>query len=149
MLLSGGTDTLADSGAAAAAVARLRANGTIFRRVVVASAEWLPQKGAKMTELRIDAGKAERIITQILRDEKGIPPADAVAVAVSICLRLAAAMPTSPSLDRYRIIPREPPDGDVFAIAVAKKLTEGKSELWNASQLWELVYNQGRHLRAN
>ena len=108
MLLSGGTDTLADSGAAEAAVARLRANGTIFRRVVVASAEWLPQKGAKMTELRIDAGKAERIITQILRDEKGIPPADAVAVAVSICLRLAAAMPTSPSLDRYRIIPREP-----------------------------------------
>jgi hypothetical protein len=37
MLLSGGTDTLADSGAAEAAVARLRANGTISRRVVVAS----------------------------------------------------------------------------------------------------------------
>lgn len=57
-----------------------------------------------MTELRIDAGKAERIITQILRDEKGIPPADVVAVAASICRRLTTAMPTSPSLDRYRII---------------------------------------------
>ena len=102
-----------------------------------------------MTELRIDAGKAERIITQVLRNQKSIPPADAMAVAVSICLRLTAAMPTSPSSDGYRIIPREPPDGDDFAIAVAKKLTEGKSELWNASQLWELVYNQGRHLRAN
>jgi hypothetical protein len=102
-----------------------------------------------MTELRIDAGKAERIITQVLLNEKGIPPADAMAVAVSICLQLTTAMPTSPSFDRYRIIPREPPDGEDFAIAVAKKLTEGKSELWNASKLWELVYNQCRHLRAN
>jgi hypothetical protein len=102
-----------------------------------------------MTELRIDAGKAERIITQILRDEKGTPPADVVAVAASICRRLTTAMPTSPSLDRYRIISREPPDGEDFSIAVAKKLTEGKSERWNASELWELVYNQGRHLRAN
>jgi hypothetical protein len=102
-----------------------------------------------MTELRIDAGKAERIITQILRDEKGIPPADAAAVAAIICRRLTTAMPTSPSLDRYRIISREPPDVDDFAISVAQKLTEGKSELWNASELWELVYNQGRQLRAN
>ena len=101
-----------------------------------------------MTELRIDAGKAERIITQILRDEKGIPPADAVAVAASICWRLTTAMPTSPSLDRYRIISREPPDADEFATAVAEKLNE-KSERWNASELWELVYNQGRHLRMN
>jgi len=102
-----------------------------------------------MTELRINAGKAERIITQILRDEKGIPPADAVAVATSICRRLTTATPTSPSSDRYRIISREPPDGEGFASAVAKKLTEGKSELWNANELWELVYNQGRYLRAN
>jgi hypothetical protein len=102
-----------------------------------------------MAELRIDAGKAERIITQILCDEKGVPPGDAVAAAASICRRLTTAIPTSPSLDRYRIISREPPDGEDFAIAVAKKLTERNSELWNASELWELVYNQGRHLRAN
>jgi hypothetical protein len=102
-----------------------------------------------MTELRIDAGKAERIIAEILRGEKGIPPADAVAVAANICRRLTTAMPTSPSLNRSRLISREPPDGDGFASAVAKKLTEGKSEPWNAAELWELVYNQGRHLRAN
>jgi hypothetical protein len=70
-------------------------------------------------------------------------------VAASICRRLTAATPASPSLDRYRIISREPPDDDGFAIAVAKKLTEAKSELWNASELWQLVYNQGRRLRAN
>ena len=102
-----------------------------------------------MTELRIDARKAERIITQTLLDEKGIPPADAAAAAASICRRLTTVMPTSPLLDRYRIISREPPDGDDFAIAVAKTLTEGKSDLWNASELWELVYNEGRHLLAN
>ena len=101
-----------------------------------------------MTELRIDAGKAERIIAEILRGEKGIPPADAVAVAANICRRLTTAMPTSP-LNRSRLISREPPDGDGFASLVAKKLTEGKSEPWNAAELWELVYNQGRHLRAN
>ena len=28
-----------------------------------------------------------------------------------------------------------------------KKKLNGKSERWNASELWELVYNQGRHLR--
>ena len=99
-----------------------------------------------MTELRIDARKAERIITQMLRDEQGMRPADAVALAASICRRLATAMPTNPSLDCCRIISREPPDADDFAIAVAKKLNE-KSERWNASELWELVYNQGRHLR--
>ena len=99
-----------------------------------------------MRELRIDAGKAERIIAQTLPDEKGIPPADAAAVAASIFRRLTTVMPTSPSLDRYRIISREPPDGDDFAIAVAQKLTEGKSDFWNASELWELVYNEGRFL---
>jgi hypothetical protein len=55
--------------------------------------------GAKMTELRIDARKAERLITQTLLDEKGIPPADAAAAAASICRRLTTVMPTSPSLD--------------------------------------------------
>lgn len=100
-----------------------------------------------MTELQIDTRKAERIITQMLRDEQGMRPADAVALAASICRRLATAMPTNPSLDCCRIIPREPPDADDFAIAVASKLNEGKSELWKASELWQLVYNQGRHLR--
>jgi hypothetical protein len=102
-----------------------------------------------MTVLRIDASKAERIITQILRDEKSMPSADAVAVAATICRRLTTVTPTSPSLDRYRIISKEPPDGDGFANAVAEKLVGRKGEIWNASELWGLVYNRGRHLRAN
>ena len=100
-----------------------------------------------MAEIRIDAGKAERMIAQMLRDEQGMRAADAVAVAASICRRLATATPRSPLLDHCRIISREPPDADDFAMAVAKKLNEGKGELWKASELWQLVYNQGRHLR--
>jgi hypothetical protein len=99
-----------------------------------------------MTDLRISASRAEQIITQVLHDENGMPAADAIAAAASICRRLTA---TRPSLDRYRIIPREPPSGNDFAVAVAEKLTEANSELWNASVLWELVYDQGSDLRAN
>lgn len=102
-----------------------------------------------MTELRIDAGKAERIIAQLLRDEQGMCPADAAAMAAIICRRLATAMPRSPTLDCCRIITREPPDSDDFAIAVANMIEQRKSGFWNASVLWELVYNQGRRLRMN
>jgi len=105
-------------------------------------------KEAEMTKLRIDASKAERIIAQMLRDDQGLSATDAAALAARICRRLATAMPASPSLDCCRIISREPPDADEFAIAVAEKLNE-KNERWNASELWELVYNQGRHLRMN
>jgi hypothetical protein len=102
-----------------------------------------------MSELRIDAGKAERIIAQVLLDVKGMAPADATAVAASICQRLATAMPISPPLGRYRIIPREPPDDDGFANAVAQKLIEGNVSSGNAREIWELVYCRGRHLRVN
>ena len=99
-----------------------------------------------MAEIRINAGKAERIITQMLRDEQGVHLADAVALAASICRRLATAMPMNPPLSCCRIISKEPPDADDFAIAVAEKLNV-TSERWSASEIWELVYNQGRHLR--
>ena len=102
-----------------------------------------------MAEIRIDVGKAERIITQMLREEQGMPQADAVAMAAGICRRLVVAVPATPSFDQCRIIPREPPDAGDFAIAVAETLNEGKSELWKASELWQLVYNQGRRLRLN
>jgi hypothetical protein len=46
-----------------------------------------------MAEIRIDAAKAERMISQILRDEKGLLPADANALAAIICQRLTAATP--------------------------------------------------------
>jgi hypothetical protein len=101
----------------------------------------------KMSEIRIDAGKAERMITQILCDDHGMRADDAGALAASICQRLAMAVSRCPSLGQCRIIPKDPPDADDFAIAVAKKLNEGKGERWKASELWQLVYNQGRHLR--
>ncbi len=41
-----------------------------------------------MAELRINASQAEQIITQVLHDENGMPSADAIAVAASICRRL-------------------------------------------------------------
>jgi hypothetical protein len=46
-----------------------------------------------MAEIRIDAVKAERMISQILREEKGLLPADANALAAIICQRLTAATP--------------------------------------------------------
>jgi hypothetical protein len=52
-------------------------------------------------------------------------------------------------MGRYRIIPREPPDGDGFASAVAKTLIEGRVHSGNAAEIWELVYNRGRHLLVN
>ena len=81
-----------------------------------------------MAELRSNASQAEQIITQVLHDENGMPSADAIAMAASICRRLTTTRPK---------------------VAVAEKLTEANSELWNASVLWELVYNQGSDLRAN
>lgn len=99
-----------------------------------------------MTDIRIDAAKAEQIITQILRDDKSLPPADANAVAANICRRLLTTRTNSP-LDVYRIIPREPPYGGDFATAVATMLAELKSEPRIANELWQLVYDQGRCLR--
>ena len=100
-----------------------------------------------MTELRIGTRKAERIIAQMLRDEQGMRPADAEALAAGICRRLATAMPTNPSVNFYRIIPREPPYGADFATAVATKLAESKNGPETANQLWQLVYDQGQRLR--
>jgi hypothetical protein len=82
----------------------------------------------KMAEIRIDAAKAERMISQILSDEKGMLSTDANAFAANICHRLlSAAMPTptNPPLAGYRIILKHPPRGDsAFSEAVAKKFAE-------------------------
>jgi hypothetical protein len=103
-----------------------------------------------MAEIRIDAAKAERMISQILREEKGLLPADANAVAANICRRLSAAMttPTNPPLG-YRVIPKHPPLDSTFNAAVAKKLAEATDQLWTANTLWELVYDEGHDLPPN
>jgi hypothetical protein len=104
---------------------------------------------AEVSELRIDADKAKRIIAQTLLDARGMGPAEADAMAERIRQQLIGSMPTSTPLDRYRIIPREPPDSDGFADAVAKKLFEGRVSSEEATEIWQLVYDRGRHLRMN
>ena len=103
-----------------------------------------------MAEIRIDAAKAERMIAQILRDEKRLLPADANAVAANICRRLstAAPMPTNPPLQGYRIIPQSPPYGSDFAFAVANMLAEVKDQAMFPEERWRLVYIRGRDLPA-
>jgi hypothetical protein len=51
-----------------------------------------------MADIRIDAAKAERMIAQILREEKKLLPADANELAANICRRLSSAMATPTSL---------------------------------------------------
>jgi hypothetical protein len=100
-----------------------------------------------MADIRIDAGKAERMIAQILRDEKGLLPADANATAENICRRLSTAMPTNQPLQGYRIIPSHPPDGgNEFIAALAKKIADVNYRV--AAELWQMVYDRGRDLPA-
>jgi hypothetical protein len=68
-------------------------------------------------------------------------------VAASSPTQPATAAPNSSRRHHTPTTKSKPPDADDFAIAVAKKLNEGKGELWKAGELWQLVYNQGRHLR--
>ena len=102
-----------------------------------------------MTEIRIDADKAERLISQILRTEKGLLPADANALAANICRRLVTVMPTPTNqpLAGYRIFPSYPPDGGgEFIAALAEKIADVNYGV--AAELWQLVYDRGRDLPA-
>lgn len=104
-----------------------------------------------MPEIRIDADKAERMISQILRDEGGMLPAKANELATNISRRLGLAMaaPTSESLTGYRAIRREPPYGSDFAFAVAKILADAKGDsALYPEPLWKAVYDRGRDLPA-
>jgi hypothetical protein len=68
-----------------------------------------------MADIQIDAAKAERKIAQIVRDEKGLLPADAKALS-------AMATPTNQHLQGYRTISSFPPHGSGFAAALEKRL---------------------------
>ena len=104
-----------------------------------------------MAEIRIDAAKAERMISQILRDQGGMLPAKANEFAANICRRLTLAMPaqTTEPLTDYRLIRREPPYGSDFAFAVAKILADAKGDpALYPEPLWKAVYDRGRPLPA-
>ena len=99
-----------------------------------------------MADIQIDADKAERMISQILRDDKRFLPEAANALAANICRRLSSAMasPTNQRLQGYRIIAERPP-GD-FAAAVGEKIADVNERV--AGELWKLVYDRARDLPA-
>jgi hypothetical protein len=76
-----------------------------------------------LADIQIDAAKAERMIAQILRDEKKLLPADANALATTICRRLSSAMatPTNQPLQGYRIIRSSPPIGGTSPLRSVKR----------------------------
>ena len=104
--------------------------------------------GETMADIQIDAAKAERMIAQILRDEKKLLPADANALAANICRRLSSAMatPTNQPLQGYRIIRNSPPYGGGFTTALGQKIADVNDRV--ARELWQLVYDRGRDLPA-
>ncbi|UPJ81927.1 hypothetical protein IVB16_08170 [Bradyrhizobium sp. 183] len=96
-----------------------------------------------MTEIRIDAAKAERMAAQILRDENKMAPGVAIAAAVSICRQMISAS-TTPLRTDLRAIPRDPPPA--FNHMLAKLVAEAKDRPWNGDEVWELVYKLGREV---
>ena len=103
-----------------------------------------------MAEIRIDAGKAERMISQILRDQGGMFPAKANEFAANICRRLTLAMaaPTTEPLTEYRVIRRHPPYGRDFAFSVAMILADAKGDsALHPEPLWTAVYERGRDVK--
>src|SRR5271170_7312025 len=101
-----------------------------------------------MPDIHIDSGKAERMIAQILRDEKKLLPAEAIALAANICCRLSSAMatPTHAPLHGYRLIRDWPPHGSDFTEAVGRKIADVNDNV--AHQLWKLVYERAADLPA-
>ncbi|TGN75980.1 hypothetical protein EOW77_0032455 [Bradyrhizobium yuanmingense] len=99
-----------------------------------------------MPEIRLDSAHIERIVSQTLRDDAGLPPHKANELAAQICIRLSASMatPTNPPLSGYRIIPSSPPFGSAFTKAVSAKIA--RVDDIGARELWDLVYERGRDL---
>lgn len=99
-----------------------------------------------MAEIRLEAARIERIISQTLRDNAKLQPAKANELAAQICTRLNASMatPTQPHLSGYRIIRSSPPFSGDFVDAVSQKIADVDYNV--ASVLWELVYERGHDL---
>lgn len=92
-----------------------------------------------VSEIRIDAAKAERMIAQTLRDDYKMLPADANAAAANICRRLKSAMPTpgAQQLARYRLIGGYPYYDEAFKRALTEKIVDANSRV--ARAVWDIV----------
>ena len=102
-----------------------------------------------MAEIRLDADKAARVVTQVLRDEQKMLPEPASKLAATISKRLLASTPSPAhrSKEDYRVIPPWPVVGSDFAFAVANKLAETESDpALFPEELWKLVYERSRTL---
>ncbi|MBW5438576.1 hypothetical protein FXB41_28580 [Bradyrhizobium canariense] len=99
-----------------------------------------------MAEIRLDAARIERIVSQMLREDAKLLPAKANELAAKICTRLNASMatPTQPHLSGYRIIPSYPPFYGDFQQALSKKIADVNGRV--ARELWDLVYERGHDL---
>ncbi len=99
-------------------------------------------------EIKIEKDKAQRIIAQVLRDEKQMISSDANALALVIAARLQASMPmpTRPALRGDRMIARHPPGhfGNEDYLNAVRKVVDADEE--QARKLWEVVYSFGRDL---
>jgi hypothetical protein len=80
-----------------------------------------------MTVIRIERDKAERMIAQILRDERKMLPEKANGLASYICKRLQLAMgtPRKPGFSGYR----PDPEGDALKDTITKLSRDARREL--------------------
>lgn len=92
-----------------------------------------------MSEIRLDAAKAERMIAQTLRDEHKMLPAQANAAAEHLCRRLKSAMPTpgAQQLYWYRLIGHYPHHDESFKKALAEKIIDADTRV--AMKIWDIV----------
>ena len=100
-------------------------------------------------EIKIEKDKAERIIAQVLRDEKKMLPSDANALAATVAKRLQTSMPmpTRPALRGDRMIPMSPSGSysqDNEFLRAVRKVVDADAE--QARKIWETVYSFGRDL---
>jgi hypothetical protein len=101
-----------------------------------------------MTEIQLDAIKAERMIAQVLRDDQRLLPEVANKVAAMICLRLLSAMPAPvhQALQGYRIIAPYPPHDDSSFADGLGGIIDSEVDMSLVSQVWALVFERGKEL---
>lgn len=99
-------------------------------------------------EIKIEKDKAERIIAQVLRDEKKMLSSESNTLASTIATRLQTSMPmpTRPALRGDRMITMHPPGygSDSQFLKAARTVFDADDA--QARQLWDVVYSFGRDL---
>jgi hypothetical protein len=96
-----------------------------------------------MTEIRLDSGKIERIIAQVLRDQYRMQPSAANEAARTIGTRLLTSlpMPTAPALSGSRVITSFVPESFLREFS---KRGSGMS----SKAIWKLVYEHSKEIPA-